>query len=133
MAAVGVSNAGAFVFGALSLSDKLSNGASIMIIQQLSSSSGNLHDFYRVVVSGVPAVCAVLAVLVMVMAPLPKIHMNSHSDAETAASQSISGESNSSNLRAKSTWSAAGMADEDGSDLPRQLALQLSPGQWRGE
>lgn len=121
------------MFGALSLSDKLSNGASIMIIQQLSSSSGNLHDFYRVVVSGVPAVCAVLAVLVMVMAPLPKIHMNSHSDAETAASQSISGESHS---RAKSTWSAAGDMsgiDGDGADVAQQLALQLSPGQWRGD
>lgn len=114
------------MFGALSLSDKLSNGASIMIIQQLSSSSGNLHDFYRVVVSGVPAVCAVLAVLVMVMAPLPKIHMNSHSDAETAASQSTR------QARATSTWSAAGntngfYGDSDGTlaGVPRQRSLAL--------
>lgn len=79
---------GAFVFGALSLTDKLSNGASILVIQQLRGSYGHAStaQFYRWVVSAVPAVCATAALAMILLAPLPTIHMKCHGDTPSSTS-----------------------------------------------
>ena len=75
---------GAFVFGALSLTDKLSNGIGVLVIQYMSKMA-DLSLFYRAVVSFVPAVFVVLAFSVVSLTRMPEILQKSHSVADATS------------------------------------------------
>ncbi|CAF0970252.1 unnamed protein product [Brachionus calyciflorus] len=63
---------GAFVFGAMSFTDKLSNGLAVAVLQQFSpcqqeSISCDCRHYYHTIMSALPSVCALLAFISLVL------------------------------------------------------------------
>ena len=79
---------GAFVYGAMSLTDKLSNGVVIIIVQVLADAlaSDDRPDFIRAVVSLVPAVAMSMALFVSSMMVFPETLQGSASFREWKSS-----------------------------------------------